>query len=131
MLGLELASAPNFRTLDGIIPVPLHPSKLLKRGYNQSECFATGLSEILDVPLVRDLLKRTINGESQTRKRRNGRNSSVEGAFQIQRGKALPGHFLLVDDVITTGATLVSCAAPLLAVQGVKLSIASMAYARR
>lgn len=131
MLGQELLSSQGRLSLDAIIPVPLHPSKQVKRGYNQSEFFGAGIAEELQVPMRTDILKRISKGESQTRKRRLGRNRSVEGAFQAEWGKVKPGHFLLVDDVMTTGATLVSCSEPLLAIPGVKLSVATMAYARR
>lgn len=131
MLGQELLATPGFSPIDAIIPVPLHPSKLLKRGYNQSEYFGAGLSDTLRVPMIPDVLKRISKGESQTRKRRTGRGQSVEGAFQAVADKIVPGHLLLVDDVMTTGATLVSCASPLLNFPGVKLSVATMAYARR
>jgi predicted amidophosphoribosyltransferase len=131
MLGMDLASAPRFQGIDAIIPVPLHPSKLLSRGFNQSEVFGQGLSESMGVPMMPELLKRISRSGSQTRKRRGGRSKSVEGAFVADDSRLFPGHFLIADDVITTGATLAACALPLLSLQGVRVSVAAMAYARR
>ena len=131
MLGTELAAAPRFKGIDAIVPVPLHPSKLLSRGFNQSEVFGQGLSESMGVPMMPDLLKRVSRSGSQTRKRRGGRSKSVEGAFVADDSRLFPGHFLIADDVITTGATITACALPLLSLQGVRVSVAAMAYARR
>ncbi|MFM7177016.1 MAG: ComF family protein [Bacteroidota bacterium] len=131
MLGAELSTAPRFQGIDAIIPVPLHPSKLLSRGFNQSEVFGQGLSDSMGVPMIPDLLKRVSRSGSQTRKRRGGRSKSVEGAFEVEDTQLFPGHFLIADDVITTGATLTACALPLLSLPGVRVSVAAMAYARR
>lgn len=131
LLAQQLQASNRFNGLDGIIPVPLHRAKMLKRGYNQSECFGRGLSEGLKIPMYVDWLIRSKEAGSQTQRRRRNRHEAVENAFTVNLALARPGHYLLVDDVITTGATLVSCINALAAADGVKVSAASMAFARR
>ena len=105
-----------FRAADVLIPIPLHPRKLRKRGYNQSTFIAQGLSCALQMPLAEKGLIRTRITTSQTQKNRYERYENMESAFQLGDGAAiLEKHILLVDDVLTTGATLEACAAVLLA----------------
>jgi ComF family protein len=130
LFGLELKGSP-FADADIIHPVPLHPNKLRKRGYNQSELIARGIAEILTIPVVSDLVIRTIETNTQTRKSRYERWENVRNTFQVRSPEILHNkHVLLVDDVITTGATIEACAEALLAVSGVTVSIASLAYAK-
>jgi len=129
-LGNELATIKSYQTCDVIIPVPLHPTKRKKRGYNQSEWLAKGIAEKMDIPVNTITLKRHVNSKSQTKKNRVERWENVRAAFSVQTSKDFPyKHVLLVDDVITTGATLEACAAQLLENLKVKVSIASLAYA--
>jgi ComF family protein len=94
---------------DQIIPVPLHPLKQKRRGYNQSEQFANGLSESLGIPVITSL-ERVQFTETQTKKSRIERIENVSQVFAISKEKPVNGkRILLVDDVMTTGATLVSC----------------------
>ncbi len=96
---------------DLVIAVPLHESKFRSRGYNQSHCIAAALASELGIPLNKDALIRVVATESQTRKGRYKRHENMRAAFQIIAAEALHGkHVLLVDDVITTGATLEACA---------------------
>jgi ComF family protein len=128
--GVELKSSPDFNTVNTIIPVPLHPEKLKKRGYNQSEYFAKGLAAIMNTEINTTTLVREKANESQTKKSRYERWKNVEFVFQLKTTAALEGkHILLVDDVITTGATLEACANVLQQIKGVKISIATIAYA--
>ncbi len=121
-----------FGEIDVIVPVPLHPTKLRKRGYNQSEALAVGMAEALNKPVYRDVLKRKESSETQTRKSRIERWENVEHIFSIHDGQKLKGnHVLLVDDVVTTGATLEACANLLLSVGDVKISIATLAISSR
>ncbi|MFN5324024.1 MAG: ComF family protein [Bacteroidota bacterium] len=129
MLGRELSTSPRFHGLHGIIPVPLHASKLRKRGYNQSDFFAQGISESLQIPVMNNSLMRRSHSTSQTIRRRFERHAGVEHAFGVL--DIGPGHYLLVDDVVTTGATLVACSTALTSVANVRVSVATMAYARR
>ena len=129
-LGNELATVKSYRTCDVIVPVPLHPAKKKKRGYNQSEWIAKGISGKMNIPVNTVALKRHVNSKSQTKKNRAERWENVHAAFSVQTNEEFPyKHVLLVDDVITTGATLEACAAQLLDNLNVKVSIASLAYA--
>ncbi|GET30358.1 ComF family protein [Prolixibacter sp. SD074] len=129
-LGLELFSSPMFETLDAVIPVPLHPKKQKKRGYNQSEYIANGISEAINIPVITDALIRNVHTSSQTRKSRYNRWENVEGIFQAIKPEKLENlHLLVVDDVVTTGATLEACCVPLLKIPGVRVSIATLACA--
>jgi len=129
-LGNELATVKSYRTCDVIVPVPLHPAKKKKRGYNQSEWIAKGISGKMNIPVNTVALKRHVNSKSQTKKNRVERWENVHAAFSVQTNEEFPyKHVLLVDDVITTGATLEACAAQLLDNLNVKVSIASLAYA--
>ena len=113
-----------------IIPVPLHNSRKKKRGYNQSELIAIGISEILNIPVFTDILTRSINNPTQTDKHRFERWENVSDIFSISNPEQIEGqHILLVDDVVTTGSTLEACAKELLSVKGVRVSIAVLAMA--
>lgn len=95
---------------DLIVPVPVHPSKLKKRGYNQAEMFAKGLSEGLGVPYESHILRRLKKSKSQTQKGKSERLTDIEGAFSVlQADKIVSKRILLVDDIITTGATVEVC----------------------
>lgn len=128
--GYDLRKCDSFKTVEIIIPVPLHPKKQKKRGYNQSEFFAAGLAETMKAQTDFRTLFRAYESETQTRKSRFSRWQNVETIFHLKDPEQLAGkHILLVDDVITTGATLEACAQTLLQIPGVKLSIATIAYA--
>lgn len=129
-LGQKIKNTTHFKSCDLIIPVPLHPDKEKKRGYNQSEWVAKGIAECLNIPVNTDLLLRHINSKSQTRKNRKERWENVRKAFAIKTNDALAyQHALLIDDVITTGATLEACTTLLINELNLKVSIASLAYA--
>jgi ComF family protein len=128
--GLKLNKSDYYKTIDYIVPVPLHPKKLRIRGYNQAEAIAEGISKGIGVPLCTTLLKRVEFTETQTRKSRAERVKNVAQAFAISTPNEMEGkHFLLVDDVVTTGATLEVCAAKLLEIPNCKVSIGALAYA--
>ncbi|MGZ3749913.1 MAG: ComF family protein [Mucilaginibacter sp.] len=128
--GGQLAKSTAFNSVDLIIPVPLHKSRLRKRGYNQSTCFAEGLSQKLGAAVMENNLVRTRSTETQTHKSRFSRFENMQQVFVIQNPEALVNkHVLLVDDVVTTGSTLEACGAELLKIQGLKLSIATIACA--
>jgi ComF family protein len=130
LFGLELRFSP-FAQADVIVPVPLHRKKMRQRGYNQSELIARGLSEVLHIPVATDLVVRTSQTPTQTRKTRYERWENVRDKFQTLNPHNLVNkHVLLVDDVITTGATIEACATAILAVDNVSLSVASLACAK-
>ena len=114
-----------------IVPVPLHPKRLKWRGYNQSEWIAKGLSRELGVPVRTDLVERVVETTTQTNKNAEERWTNVKGIFSLKQNVStqnLDGrHLLIVDDVITTGSTLMACAAAFSHVDNVKISAASLA----
>lgn len=128
--GTELAEHGLATEFDLIVPVPLHPRKLAKRGYNQADSFAEGLSLSLNVPWNATALRRTEHTASQTRKNRAERWENVAEVFEVNEKQNLVGkRVLIVDDVLTTGATLEACAAALLAAGCSEVSIATIACA--
>lgn len=129
--GLDLLHSPFFRDIDLIIPVPLHKKKYMKRGYNQSDQFASGLSRSLNIPVDNKALIRTRASSTQTRKGRYERWKNVEDIFSLVVPEKVDGkHILLVDDVITTGATLESCIIALRSRADVRVSVAAIAVAK-
>lgn len=128
--GHDLKESELFKDVDCIIPVPLHPKKLHKRGFNQSDLFAQGLAESMGIPWYADGLKRRIYTETQTLKSRSERLANVAEAFEVHLPKRMEGkHILLVDDVITTGATLEACGLKLLEIPHTRLSMSTIVFA--
>lgn len=128
--GTLLKETPPYNTVHYIVPVPLHPKKKHARGYNQAAMFAQGLAIGMEKEWSEDFLIKVEHTETQTKKSRLDRFANVESAFGLANLDKIQGkHLLLVDDVITTGATLEACAATLLEVEGVKVSLAAIALA--
>lgn len=127
---IDLLQSDDFKSVDVIVPVPLHPKKLQKRGYNQSEWIAKGLSEILEKPLDCKNLIRTKENTTQTKKTIFERYQNTQGIFQ-QRDIELfkRQHVLLVDDVLTTGSTLEACMLALMETDYIKISVFTLAIA--
>lgn len=135
ILGAEMGFClknTEFQNIDYIIPVPLHPKRQRKRGYNQAEWIAKGLSLALNIRVNTDILHRQVHTSSQTKKNRIQRFENVQEIFKVM-GKdedIADKHILLTDDVITTGSTLEACANALISrFPSVKLSIACLAKA--
>ncbi len=129
--GEQLYNDCAYSAVDTIVPIPLHYSKKQKRGYNQSEMFATGLSNMMGKPMDITSVIRNKATATQTKKNRIERWENVEEVFGIASGKNIENkHVLLVDDVITTGATLEACANKILQIAGTSISIATIAYAK-
>lgn len=129
-LGKTLKEAPLFQGLDYLIPVPLHPKREKERGYNQSAMIAQGLSEVTGIPVGEDFLIRSVNTATQTHKSKEDRWKNVKDIFALHHGDRLEGKYvLLIDDVLTTGATLEACALTLSSVPGITISCATAACA--
>jgi len=128
--GIDLAQSSHFSSVDLICPVPLHPQKEKKRGYNQSWWIASGIARQMQKELLDDNLKRVVATETQTRKTRYERWTNVEGIFDLTNPEAFAGkHILLVDDVVTTGSTLEACAQAIHSKTDARVSIATLAKA--
>lgn len=124
-LGQVISSAAE---IDCIIPVPLHPKKLKTRGFNQSSLIAKGISDTLTLPVNEKLVKRIVHNPTQTSVSKYERWNNVRDIFQVPNPSKLIGkHVLLVDDVLTTGATLEACIKQLLKVENCKVSVATLA----
>ena len=125
----DLIQMEVFPVYDYIIPVPLHKKRLQKRGYNQSQCFAEGLSAVLHIPILEDILIKKNFTETQTHKTREERVENTLQSFSVQKPEIIAGKsILLVDDVITTGATIEACVIQLQKNARVSVSVASIGY---
>lgn len=125
---LRLHQQAVMQTIDGIIAIPLHPRKLKERGYNQSDFIAEGFSAALEIPFYTDYVVRTRHTASQTNKNKTERMVNLQDAFHVSQPAYIVGkHLLVVDDVLTTGATLASCATILLTHGARAVGIATLA----
>lgn len=130
-MGLKLAASPHYQNIDVVVCVPLHPLKEKKRGYNQSAIFGESIAEALGVPFVKNALCRRTYSPSQTTQRQlAGRYDNVKDVFELDKiQKVKNKHVLLVDDVLTSGATLEHCAQKILQIPGTRISMATIAIA--
>lgn len=129
-LAIELRGSDFIQSVDLICAVPLHPKKERKRGYNQSFHIAKGLSEELRIPVGQHAIRRKVHTSTQTKKSRFERWENVEGIFEVPAPAVFEGkHVLLIDDVVTTGATLEACAHEILNCPKAKVSLATLAIA--
>ena len=132
IMGKSLLTGNRFNNIDYLVPLPLYPDKEHKRGYNQAAVICNGMSDIMKVPVLTGNAVRQRFTETQTRKHRTERWENVEGSFVIKYPNALKRkNILLVDDVITTGATIEACGSMLLQIEGVQLYIATLAHAAK
>jgi ComF family protein len=128
LLGTRLLNT-DMNTVDMIIPIPLHPVKFRRRGFNQSEEIAKGIAYIMKKPIDCSTLKRIKHRSSQTYKGRYDRWENAEGIFTVTAPELLRNkHILLIDDIVTTGATLEAAGTVILRIEGTRLSIATLAY---
>lgn len=130
-LGAELSECDAYRTVEAIIPVPLHRKKLRQRGYNQVELFGKEIAQALNVPYIDDVLVKITPTKSQVFKERLSRIFSQQEVFEVQHlQKIKDKHLLIVDDLVTSGATLEACTSKLLKAGGVKVSFATIAITK-
>ena len=130
LMAYSISNSKRFSEIDLIIPVPLHKKKQSKRGYNQAEVLAASISMILKKPLLTNVIIKQSNTQSQTRKNRIERWNNAEGSYVVLDATLLDNkHILLVDDVITTGATIEACGRVIKKSSNCKLSIAALCYA--
>lgn len=129
-MAAELMLTDFFRGVDVIVPIPLHPRKQRLRGYNQSECIARGVSAVSGILIDTSSVMRRKHTETQTRKSAYERWENVNGIFQLRYPERFIGkHILIIDDVLTTGATITACADVFQGVEGVRISILTLAVA--
>ncbi len=130
MMGTDLKESKRYDEIDIIVPVPLHRLRKWQRGYNQSMKIGEGIAEILGCDIDDTIVRRKKRTQTQTRKNRKERIENITGAFEVAAPEKIKGkHVLLVDDVLTTGATIAECAKALLTVEDIKISVATLAIA--
>ena len=126
-LGMQLQKSNRFTEVQALVPLPLFPDKEKRRGYNQSTVLCEGIAEVLQLPVINDVVTRKRFTDTQTKKGRSDRWTNVDNSFGIRTTELLRNkHVLLVDDVITTGATLEACGSVLKNTEGLTLSIAAL-----
>jgi ComF family protein len=126
----DLKNSEMVKNIDVIIPVPLHKKRLKERGYNQVTNFGLALSENFKIPLNNQILYRKVYSKTQSKKNLLGRSEGIETVFDVTFAEEdMNKHYLLIDDVLTTGATLEACSRALLKIPGAKISIVCMAMA--
>lgn len=129
LTALQMQKVERFNSFDCIIPLPLNEKKLHKRGYNQAALIAEGLSSVLNIPVITTAVSRKLFTETQTKKDRVSRWQSMEDVFEVNDPSLIENrHVLLVDDIITTGATIEACGNVMLQVPDLKISIATVAW---
>ena len=129
-LGESIKDVELFHGIDYLIPIPLHPKKEHLRGYNQSYVIAQGVEDVGGIPIINDCLYRKVFTSTQTKKSREERWNNVKDIFDVKNQERLIGkHILLIDDVLTTGATLLAAGRTLSNIENIKISVATAACA--
>ena len=131
MMAKELMRNGLFDDIDALVPVPLAKKRERERGYNQSMMLAKGVSEVTGLPIANRVVRRTRFAGSQTRRGRWERNENVEDVFELQDADSISGkHLLLIDDVVTTGATIIACAKEMQKASNVRISVLALGFAK-
>lgn len=130
MMAKELKNSGLFDDIDAIVPIPLAPKRERQRGYNQSMELAKGISDVTGLPILNKVVRRTSFEGSQTHRGRWERNENVEHVFQLTDSSISGKHLLVVDDVVTTGATAIACSKELLKASNVKISVLALGFAK-
>lgn len=127
-MALSLAERGFFEGADCLVPIPLHPRRQRWRGYNQSEWLARGVADVTGLPLCTTAVVRTSYAESQTKRGGVMRWADKQGVFRVARPELLQGcTVVLIDDVLTTGATMCACAAEMFRIEGVRIHVLTLA----
>ena len=130
LFGADLIQSERFSAADFLVPVPLHETRQRKRGYNQAEQIAIGMNESMNIPVDTSTLVRGSANETQTKKSHYERWKNVDSIFQITEADVFKNkHVIIVDDVITTGSTMEACVQALKSIEGIKVSVATLACA--
>ncbi len=128
-IGIAMQQSNRFEDVDVIVPLPLNSKRLQQRGYNQATLLASGISEIIKKPVKENIVFRRMNTQTQTGKNRTSRWENMQAVFSVKTKEAWEGkHILLVDDIVTTGATLEACGEVILTIPNARLSIATAAH---
>ena len=131
MMARELLPSGFFEGIDALLPVPLARKRERERGYNQSKELAKGMGEITGLPIYDNILRRIVFEGSQTSLSRWERNENVEKVFRLVDGSSIAGkHLLIIDDVVTTGATVISCVRELVKAGDIKVSVLALGFAK-
>jgi ComF family protein len=129
LLGSFLINSDRYKDVNALVPLPLNPRREKNRGYNQATMLCNGISSVWKKPVIDKAVVRRVYTETQTHKGRISRWENMDGIFEVANPSILENkHILLVDDVVTTGATLEACGSEILKVPGTTLSIATLAY---
>jgi ComF family protein len=129
LMGNALANSNRFLKIDALVPLPLFKMKEHKRGYNQAALLCEGMAAVLNKPVLTEVVTRIAHTETQTKKSRVDRWLNIEDRFSLINESAIRGrHILLVDDVVTTGATLEACGRELIKAVNVQLSVATLCF---
>jgi len=130
MMAKELMKSGLFEDIDALVPVPLAKKREHERGYNQSLELAKGVSEVTGLPIANLVIRRTKFVGSQTKRGRWERNENVEHVFELVDDNISDQHLLLIDDVVTTGATVIACAKEMQKASNVKISVLALGFAK-
>ncbi len=129
LIGYQLLSTSRFNKVEALIPLPLNSQREHARGYNQAQLICEGIASVWQKPIIKDAIIRTTNTETQTHKNLNNRWENVSDAFSIANQEQLFGkQVALIDDIITTGASIESCGTELLKIKGLKLSVICVGF---
>ncbi len=132
ILAEEMKPAGFLDGIDILLPIPLSKKRYWQRGYNQSEMLARGMSEVTGLPVITKAVRRTNFRQSQTSLTRKERQENVEGTFVLRHPELLENkHVLLIDDICTTGATLLACSEAIRSVKGIHISILTLGFTKK
>ena len=129
LIGRMMETNPLYNDTDILMPLPLNEKRQKKRGYNQATAICDGIATVINKPVIENAVMRKVNTQTQTRKGRISRWENMDGIFAVTKPSLLENkHVLLVDDIVTTGASLEACGSEIVKVNGITLSIATVGY---